>query len=82
MPQTTTMTLRLPSEVKARLENLAKSTDRSKTYLASRAIEAYLDAQEWQVEAIQDAVHEADSPNAHFFDHEEVEAALKNRKSR
>jgi len=77
MPRTTTMTLRLPAQVKARLENLAKSTDRSKAYLASRAIEDYLEAQEWQVKAIKDAVHEADSPGAVFLEHEEVEARLK-----
>lgn len=35
MSQTTTMTVRLPAQVKARLEKLAKSTDRSRAYLAS-----------------------------------------------
>jgi len=49
-----------------------KDTDRSKAYLASRAIEEYLEIQEWQVKAIEKAVHEADSPDAQFVDHEEV----------
>jgi len=77
MPGTTTMTVRLPSPVKARLEKLAKSTDRSKAYLASQAIQDYLDVQEWQVQAIQDAVREADSPNPVFYGHEEVQTKLK-----
>jgi predicted transcriptional regulator len=71
------MTVRLPSPVKARLEKLAKSTDRSKAYLASQAIQDYLDVQEWQVQAIQDAVREADSPNPVFYGHEEVQTKLK-----
>lgn len=77
MPGTTTMTVRLPAPVKARLEKLAKSTDRSKAYLASQAIQDYLDVQEWQVQAIQDAIREADSPNPVFYGHEEVQTKLK-----
>lgn len=77
MPHTTTMTVRLPAPVKARLEQLAKSTDRSKAYLASQAIQEYLDVQEWQVQAIQDAIREADSPNPVFYDHEDVQTTLK-----
>jgi predicted transcriptional regulator len=71
------MTVRLPAQVKDRLEKLAKSTDRSKAYLASQAIEEYLDVQEWQVKAIQDAIGETDSPNPVFYDHEEVQTKLK-----
>ena len=77
MPQTSTMTVRIPAKVKKRLEALAKATDRSKAYLASRAIEEYLEIQEWQVKAIKKAVHEADSPDAQFVDHEEVVTRLK-----
>jgi RHH-type transcriptional regulator, rel operon repressor / antitoxin RelB len=77
MPQTSTMTVRIPAKVKERLEALAKATDRSKAYLASRAIEEYLEIQEWQVKAIEKAVHEADSPDAQFVDHEEVLTRVK-----
>ncbi len=77
MSQTTTLTVRLPAQVKARLEQLARSTDRSKAYLASRAIEEYLDVQEWQVKTIEDAIREADSPAAVFHEHEEVQTRLK-----
>lgn len=77
MPQTTTMTIRLPVESKDRLEALSRATDRSKAYLAARAIEEYLDVQEWQVKAIEDAVKEADSPGAKFLGHDEVAERVK-----
>ncbi|MCK4761505.1 MAG: CopG family ribbon-helix-helix protein [Candidatus Aminicenantes bacterium] len=76
MPQTTTMSIRLPVEAKERLDNLAKATDRSRGYLAAKAIEEYLDLQEWQILAIREAVKEADSPGAKFLDHEEVLARV------
>ena len=72
MPHTSTMTLRLPPNTIARLNGLAKATDRSKAYLASRAIEEYLATQEWQIKAIQEAVNEANKPDAAFMDHDEV----------
>jgi len=72
MAPTVTMTVRLPVEVKERLERLAHSTERSKAYLAGRAIEEYLETQEWQVRAIQEAVCEADGGAAGFVEHDAV----------
>ncbi len=72
MPQTNRLTIRLPLESLNRLEILAKETERSRTDIAAKAIEQYLDLQEWQIQAIQDAVKEADSPNARFLEHDEV----------
>jgi RHH-type transcriptional regulator, rel operon repressor / antitoxin RelB len=72
MPPTNTMTLRLPPDTIARLDGLARATDRSKAYLASRAIEEYLATQEWQIKAIQEAVDEANKPDAEFMNHDEV----------
>ena len=77
MPQSTTMTVRLAPEILEKLEFLAKATDRTKAYLASRAIEAYLEEQEWQVRAVEDAVMEADSGNATFLSHDEVKNKMK-----
>jgi len=82
MPETTTMTIRLPEQVKDRLERLAQATERTKTYLAARAIEEFLAAQEWQIEAIRQAVHEADAPGAKFFTHDEVARRLKDKLNR
>ena len=52
----TTFTVRVESGVKKRLEKLAKSTGRSRSFLAAEALSEYLDVNEWQrdkhVEAI------------------------------
>jgi RHH-type rel operon transcriptional repressor/antitoxin RelB len=77
MPQTTTMTIQLPVEANNRLEALARAIHISRDDLAVKAIEEYLDLQEYQVKAIQEAVEEADSPNAEFLDHDEVVDRMK-----
>lgn len=46
------ISVRVPTTIANRLEKLAKSVDRSKSYLAAEAIEEYLDLHEWQVHAI------------------------------
>ncbi len=77
MELTSTMTIRLPETIKIKLEHLAKATERSKAYLAAKAIEEFVDAQEWQIQAIQDAVREADSLQAKFIGHEAVGKRVK-----
>jgi RHH-type rel operon transcriptional repressor/antitoxin RelB len=72
MPHSSTMTLRLTQNTIARLDGLAKATERSKAYLAGRAIEEYLATQEWQIKAIQEAVDAANKPDAVFLDHDDV----------
>jgi len=82
MPQTSTMTIRLPENIKNRLEHLAEATERSKAYLAAKAIEEFIAAQEWQIQAIQEAVKEADSPHGKFFEHEVVVKKIQSRMAR
>ena len=72
MPQTTTMTIRVLVKTMNRLANVSRSTERSKAFLANKAIEDFLDTQEWQVQAIEEAVKEADAPDADFRDHADV----------
>lgn len=60
MPQSTLVTVRVKPDVAARLEKLAESMDRSKSYLAAEAIEEYLEIHEWQVQAIQEGIAAAD----------------------
>ena len=67
------MTVRLSERSRKSLEKLAKHTARSKSFLASEAIDAYLEANAWQVEEIKRALHEARKPNARFIPHEKVE---------
>jgi predicted transcriptional regulator len=68
----TTLTVRLDDQTKERLDRLAKSTSRSKSFLVSNAIKEFLEHNEWQVEEIKRAVEEADRPGAKFAAHEEV----------
>jgi len=56
----TTFTVRVDAAAKKRLERLAKSTGRSRSFLAAEAIDAYLDVNEWQVEGIKRAIASID----------------------
>lgn len=55
----TTMTIRLESEVKVRLDKIAETTHRSKSFLAAEAIDQYLKTQEWQLTEIKKGILEA-----------------------
>jgi RHH-type rel operon transcriptional repressor/antitoxin RelB len=59
MPSTT-FTVRVEAELKERLEKLAKSTGRSRSYLAAEALCAYLDVNEWQVADVKRALASLD----------------------
>ena len=58
---TTTLTVRLPAELRQRLEKLARSTERSKSWLAVDALHNYVELHEWQVAQIKAGIHEADA---------------------
>ena len=57
----TTITVRLEGEVKDRLDRLAESTQRSKSFLASEAIREFVENNEWQIAETHAAVKEADA---------------------
>ena len=52
--------MRLRTALKKRLEKLARSTGRSRSYLATEAISAYLDTNEWQISGIAAALSALD----------------------
>ena len=56
----TVLTLRLDSRLKKKLEKLSRSTNRSKSFLASEAIREYIDVNEWQIAEIKKGLQEAD----------------------
>jgi predicted transcriptional regulator len=56
----TTVTVRIEVAVKRRLERLAKSTGRSRSFLAAEAISEYLAVNEWQVSGIKEAMASLD----------------------
>lgn len=74
MAKTTTMTVRLPESIKARLDRLASATDRSKSWLASDAITSYVEAHEWQIAEIEQGLREADAGD--FASTDEVAAVF------
>lgn len=74
MSATTTMTIRLTPDVKKKLEKLARSTGRSKSFLAAEAIQSYLDIEAWQIKEIKKGLQEADAGD--FATDAEVEAVL------
>ena len=55
-----TFTVRVSSGTKKRLEKLAKSTGRSRSFLTAEALNEYLDVNEWQVEGIRAAISSLD----------------------
>jgi RHH-type rel operon transcriptional repressor/antitoxin RelB len=57
---TQTFSVRLDRTAKTRLQRLAKSTGRSRAYLAAEAIHEYLDVNEWQVAGIDRAIASLD----------------------
>jgi predicted transcriptional regulator len=68
----TTMTVRLDEDLKARLELLAEATQRSKSFLAEEAIRQYVELNEWQVQEVHAAIAEANAGD--FADDDEVRA--------
>ena len=56
----TTLSVRLDSETKKRLEALAKRARRSKSFLAAEAITAFVEAESWQLDEIQAGLEELD----------------------
>jgi RHH-type rel operon transcriptional repressor/antitoxin RelB len=56
----TTLSVRIEPAIKKRLEKLAKSTGRSRSFLAAEAINEYLDLNEWQVAGIRRAMASLD----------------------
>jgi len=58
---TAVITTRINTALKAKLEALARSTKRSKSFLAAEAIAAYLELNEWQIGEITAGLAELDA---------------------
>ena len=76
MAETETVTVRMDAQLKTKLEALAASTHRSKSWLAAEAIAAYVEENAWQIEQIEAAIDEADKPDAQWVEHEQVSSWL------
>jgi RHH-type transcriptional regulator, rel operon repressor / antitoxin RelB len=76
MSKSETVTIRLPAEIKGKLEALATSTNRSKSWLAAQAITEYVEEQSWQIQQIEEAVAVANSGQGVWVDGSEVDGWL------
>ena len=61
---TTVITTRIDAALRERLEALARTTKRSKSFLAAEAIAAYVELNEWQIGEITAGLAELDSGEA------------------
>ena len=74
MQKASHITVRIQPTMRERIERLAGALGRPKSYVIEHALSSYLDANEWQVDAIRSAVAEADSADAEWVEHENVKA--------
>jgi predicted transcriptional regulator len=65
---TETLSIRIDSETKKRLDALAKRSRRSKSFLAAEAIAAYVESEEWQLGELQAGIAELDAGQAGSHD--------------
>jgi predicted transcriptional regulator len=70
MSLSTTVTVRLASETKRKLDKLARATGRSKSFLTHHAILTYLETEAWQMNAIHEGLRQADAGG--FIEHSAV----------
>ena len=61
MSESTTIHVRLSAQAVRRLDALAQSTRRSRSFLAAEAIAAFVESNAWQVEHVEKAVASADA---------------------
>ena len=71
---TTTFTIRVPVDVKRRLDKLAKSTSRTRSWLAADAVAGYVEQQHWQLAEIEEGIKDADA--GRVVPHEDVKRWL------
>ena len=69
---TAAFTIRLDDEMLAKLDALAVDTDRSRNWIATKAIESYVELNAWQIEQIKAGIAEAD--RGEFATEEELDA--------
>jgi predicted transcriptional regulator len=74
MTESTTMTIRVSSELKERLGRLAHDTRRSKSFLAAEAVSAYVDRELAIIEGIQAGLRDMEA--GRMVPHEQAVAEI------
>lgn len=72
-----TMTVRIDDETSQRLDQLAKATERSKSWVLQKALSDYLTLNAWQVAEIKAGVQEADVGD--FVEHDDLKRNWEDR---
>ena len=72
---TETLSIRLDTDTKKRLDALAQSSKRSKSFLAAEAIAQYVEAEEWQLAEVRAGL--ADLDEGHSVSHEKASKWLR-----
>ena len=73
---TSTVSARLTDQTLKKLDELAKATARSKSFLVAEAVQAYVEEQGWQIKAIKEGIRQAD--NGNFASDEDIKKVLSN----
>lgn len=68
------ITLRIDAKLRKKLDKLAESTQRSRSFLAAEAIREYVDVNEWQIAEINKGIAEADAGD--FTSDEQVQKTI------
>lgn len=71
---TRTMNVRIPEALYGQIEELARATARTKSFLAVEALKGYVESESWQVRDIRAGIAEAEAGD--FASPEEVAAAF------
>ena len=74
---TEAITIRTDRRTVERLDRLAQALDRSRNYVVKQALEAYLEEQAWQIQAIEEGLESLDRGAGR--PHEEVMAELRTK---
>lgn len=53
--------IRLPEELRGKIDRLARATGRSKSFLMQEAIERYVDEEAWQLEQVEEGLRADDA---------------------
>jgi len=75
MASTAIFTVRVPVELKKRIDQLAKASERSRSWLAIDALRHYVEDQQWQLAEIESGMRDAAA--GRVVPHEKVERWLK-----
>jgi len=75
MAATTTFAVRVPVDLKRRLDQLAEAADRSRSWVAADALQHYVEDQQWQMAEIEEGLRDAEE--GRVIPHEKVERWLR-----